>query len=90
MADVKSIPEAVAAAEKSLYGEMAQAQSLVEIIRTSTSDDPYAVLAEHVLDRLCNAVDQYHTELLRHGVPSFDERTVGVQPTRIELGGADA
>lgn len=84
MADVKSIPDAVAAAEKSMYGEMAQAQALVEMYKVLNDDSAYACVASCVLDRLCNAVDQYHTELLRHGVPSLDERTAGVQPARLD------
>jgi hypothetical protein len=74
MADVKSIPEAVDAAEKEMWGDVAQAQSLVALYRDLNDGSPYACLASSVMERLCDSIEAYHGELLRHGVPPLSER----------------
>ena len=75
MAEVKSIHSSVEAAEKTLWGCMADAQALVELMNATDDESPFVTIGSGIIQRLTDAFDGYHTELLRHGVPSLDERT---------------
>lgn len=71
MAKVNSTVEA---AEKAMWGPLAEGQSVIDLSRTASDDASIACLAISVLERLTDAWGTLHTELLRHGYPALDSR----------------
>lgn len=74
MAEIKVSHPDVDAALKAVYHNVAEAQSLVELLDDTQDTSPFCILCRGVLDRLTTSIDNLDTELLRHGVPSLDER----------------
>ena len=74
MAEIKVPHPEVVAAAKSVSGCMAEAYSLVELMEQTQDESPFVTLAHSIIERLCNAVATHEHQLLRHGVPSLDER----------------
>jgi len=81
MAEIKVTHPDVESAEHKVLGFMAEAQSLVQLLEGSQDESPFVILSANVINRLTDAMDLYHTELLRHGFPSLDER----DPSRLEV-----
>ena len=65
--------EAVLAAERGVYGPVAEAQSLMELYRTiegPAAESAFACLSSGVLERLVDAFEAYQSMVSRHGRPS--------------------
>lgn len=74
MAEIKVTHPDVESAEQKVWGYMAEAQALAELLEVSNDESPFVTLSANVITRLTDAIGEYHTELSRHGVPSLDER----------------
>jgi len=64
----------VAAAERNVFGALAEAQSLIEIYKSNVDEAAFACLSCSVLERLSEAFDEYHHQLLKHGRPKLSSR----------------
>lgn len=67
MAKVNSTVEA---AERAMWGPMAEGQSLIDLARTSSDDASIACLATSIIERFMARYEALHTELVRHGYPA--------------------
>lgn len=78
MVEIKVTHPDVESAERVVWGAMAQAQALVQVMDGSEDESPFLTLARNALEGLTMAFDLYQTELVRYGVGSLVERTGGV------------
>lgn len=74
MAEAESI-DPVEEAGRPVWGACAEAHSLLSLWKhTKGCDEAIACLAMNTLERFVGAVEDWHTQMLRHGVKSLEER----------------
>lgn len=67
--------DAVMAAQRAVYGPVAEAQSLLELFETVdgvAQSEAFACLARGVMDRFVEAFGEYEHQLAKHGRLSTD------------------
>lgn len=65
----------VEAAQRAVYGPVAEAQSLLELFETVdgvAQSEAFACLARGVMERFVEAFGEYEHQLAKHGRPSVD------------------
>lgn len=67
--------DAVMAAQRAVYGPVAEAQSLIELFETVegvAQFEAFACLSRGVMERFVEAFGEYEHQLAKHGRPSVD------------------
>ncbi len=64
-------------AYKAIWGDVADAQALVQLSRTSQDEVALGYLALSILERFLGSWERLEGELSRHGYPSLADRGLG-------------
>jgi hypothetical protein len=85
MAEIKSNSPSVLEAERVLNGPISEAHCLISIYRDVEDYASFSSLAAFTLQRLCDAWDKLHYELVSHGYVPLER--LNVETFGIQLGG---